>query len=262
MDQYACAVAACTRPYLARGMCDTHYRAWSRGRLQAPASLPPKRPRNRSHPKTCTECNEAFSAPTSTRQFCSPLCRSRASKRRHPTRYTPPAINMRPSCESCGNQFRRTSRIGPTPKECPRCTACRRAAANLAAGYSRAHYLTNRQRYRAQGRAWKAANREFVREAAVRHGAIRRARLANAVVVEFTTEQLAARLSMFPGCWMCGGEPTQIEHVKPISKRGPHMLANLRPACQPCNGSKNGTWKGVAHAQTLRGRHAVFDQPG
>ncbi|MGX7727586.1 HNH endonuclease [Rhodococcus sp. 5G237] len=33
-----------------------------------------------------------------------------------------------------------------------------------------------------------------------------------------------------------------VDHVKPINKGGPHMLANLRPACGPCNSRKRDQW--------------------
>lgn len=58
----------------------------------------------------------------------------------------------------------------------------------------------------------------------------------------FTADQLAARMSMFSGCWMCGAEATQIDHVKPLVAGGWHILANLRPACGPCNARKGGRW--------------------
>lgn len=61
----------------------------------------------------------------------------------------------------------------------------------------------------------------------------------------FTDEQLRARLSMFPGCWMCGGAKEETEHVKPLSKGGWHILANLRPACKACNLRKRDVWPWV-----------------
>lgn len=63
----------------------------------------------------------------------------------------------------------------------------------------------------------------------------------------FTVEQLAARLSMFAGCWMCGVGPKEhIDHVKPLARGGRHILANLRPACARCNRAKSDTWPWVA----------------
>jgi len=59
----------------------------------------------------------------------------------------------------------------------------------------------------------------------------------------FSPEALSARLSMYRWCWICKtAEPTHVDHVKPLSKGGAHILANLRPACQTCNLSKGSKW--------------------
>jgi 5-methylcytosine-specific restriction endonuclease McrA len=41
-------------------------------------------------------------------------------------------------------------------------------------------------------------------------------------------------------CAYCGDKPTRLDpdHVVPLSKGGPNVLANLLPACQRCNGQK------------------------
>ncbi len=73
----------------------------------------------------------------------------------------------------------------------------------------------------------------------------RRARQRQASVVPFTMTALADRLSMYGDrCWMCGADADHVDHVIPISKGGPHVLANLRPACGPCNRRKgNRDWR-------------------
>jgi 5-methylcytosine-specific restriction endonuclease McrA len=44
-------------------------------------------------------------------------------------------------------------------------------------------------------------------------------------------------------CWMCGTtEDLTIDHVKPLSKGGLHILANIRPACSRCNTRKRARW--------------------
>jgi len=70
--------------------------------------------------------------------------------------------------------------------------------------------------------------------------------------VPFTIAQLAARLTMFSGCWMCGSTPNEVEHVKPLARGGWHMLANLRPACGRCNRRKGTRWVGVSTVALLR----------
>lgn len=99
-------------------------------------------------------------------------------------------------------------------------------------------YRENPERAAAHHRRWRLANLPKAAERSRR----RRARQRAATVVPFTAEQLAARLSMFAGCWMCGAPATEIDHVKPLAAGGPHMLANLRPACGPCNAAKGARW--------------------
>jgi 5-methylcytosine-specific restriction endonuclease McrA len=72
------------------------------------------------------------------------------------------------------------------------------------------------------------------RQAAIRRGC---------VVFPFTVEQLAAKVAYWGGrCWVCGVPYEAIDHVKPLARLGPHMLANLRPICSPCNTRKRDRW--------------------
>lgn len=71
----------------------------------------------------------------------------------------------------------------------------------------------------------------------------RRAAIAAASTAEFTPQDLIKRIEYYGGkCWMCGDPYEHIDHVKPISKGGLNILANLRPACAPCNLSKHARW--------------------
>jgi 5-methylcytosine-specific restriction endonuclease McrA len=87
-------------------------------------------------------------------------------------------------------------------------------------------------------RQWRQDNPDLMAAAQVRY----RARKKAALIVRFTLEQLEDRLSMFSGCWMCGGLATEVEHVKPLEKGGAHCLSNLRPSCRSCNATKNAKW--------------------
>lgn len=69
-----------------------------------------------------------------------------------------------------------------------------------------------------------------------------RARRFGVPVIAFTEAQLVARLSMWAGCWMCGGAADQIDHMKPLCKGGAHVLSNIRPVCGPCNLRKGRRW--------------------
>lgn len=115
------------------------------------------------------------------------------------------------------------------------------------------YYAANRERRRQQQRQWYQRNQEAWRQhviawrkantvTAALGDARKRARKMAAQVVPFTEAQLLARLSMFPGCWMCGGPKETVDHVKPLAKGGLHVLANLRPACRSCNSRKRDAW--------------------
>jgi 5-methylcytosine-specific restriction endonuclease McrA len=41
---------------------------------------------------------------------------------------------------------------------------------------------------------------------------------------------------------VCGGQPVETDHVKPLSKGGAHMLCNMRPICRSCNARKSNHW--------------------
>lgn len=44
-------------------------------------------------------------------------------------------------------------------------------------------------------------------------------------------------------CWMCGSvDGKEIDHVKPKTHGGAHLLVNIRPACRSCNASKSDRW--------------------
>jgi 5-methylcytosine-specific restriction endonuclease McrA len=112
----------------------------------------------------------------------------------------------------------------------------------------------NPDRMAARATAWRRANperrAEIVRQWRERHpeqakaiAARRRAMMRQASTVNFTADQLDQRMSMFGhSCWMCGGPFEHVDHVKPIARGGSHCLANLRPACAPCNKAKAAKW--------------------
>jgi 5-methylcytosine-specific restriction endonuclease McrA len=68
----------------------------------------------------------------------------------------------------------------------------------------------------------------------------RRARERQVLAIPFTVQQLESRLSVWGHrCWMCGKPGEHVDHVIAIARGGPHVLANLRPACARCNRRKN-----------------------
>lgn len=104
-------------------------------------------------------------------------------------------------------------------------------------------YEKEREANLARQAIYRAENPEVFRAKA----AARRALLAGATIVPFTAEQLRLRMSMFGNkCWICGisvqCETSAIDHVKPLSRGGLHVLSNLRLSCRLCNTRKHNTW--------------------
>ena len=92
----------------------------------------------------------------------------------------------------------------------------------------------------------RGANRRLTRIDPAKHRAKlqrRRAVEHAAFTVPFTAEQLAGRWAVWGNrCWRCGDKATATDHVKPLTKGGAHILANLRPICKSCNSSKGDQW--------------------
>lgn len=168
------------------------------------------------------------------------------------------ADRVRP-CLFCGAQ------LGERQSKCCGATACKEAyrieKQAKAAVRTRERYATEPE-YRdarlSMNSAWRErdpaawresqkkyyeANREKRIAQASAHATARRAHKKASMVIPFTAEQLRHRLSMYHGCWICGRDSwDEVDHVKPIAKGGPHILANLRPACRDCNRRKSATW--------------------
>lgn len=120
------------------------------------------------------------------------------------------------------------------------------------------------RRYRERGTdpEVRAARREAGRRSESRRRAIKRL-----VESEYITEQQIRDLveQFKNACWICRvsfgveGVELHIDHYKPLSKGGPHILANLRPACAECNLRKSGSWPFTAQmkaeiAEAVRNR--------
>lgn len=104
----------------------------------------------------------------------------------------------------------------------------------------------NQRYYKANKEALKAAVRAYEKAHAEEGRAWRRRRkalLKSYAIGSITPDLLTAKFAYWGNrCWMCGGEPATVDHVKPLSKGGAHCLANLRPACVSCNSSKKAHW--------------------
>lgn len=98
---------------------------------------------------------------------------------------------------------------------------------------------------------WRTSNHErrqlYKREWEKKHPESRkiqlsryRALLKSSRICTIKRADLEARILAFGGvCAYCSAAWEHLDHVKPISRGGAHCLANLRPACAPCNRKKS-----------------------
>lgn len=139
-------------------------------------------------------------------------------------------------CEAAARRDADHEQTGVLRAQCPRCERTLRAEAfhhdstnrnglsNRCKDCQRDDYERNKIDYRRRRFGYQAAD--------------------PARALPFTQAQQDARWAMWGGrCWICGvADATEEDHVKPLSAGGWHCLANLRPACKPCNASKQGAW--------------------
>lgn len=109
----------------------------------------------------------------------------------------------------------------------------------------RAYYQANLEKKRERSRAWLRTRSDWTRarhanQAAAKHG-----------VVGIVTEADIASVFMTYGrlCLACGSsERVEIDHVVPLSQKGPNHKDNMQPLCRTCNARKG--------AQTIDYRQA------
>lgn len=197
--------------------------------------------------RTCCMCDSSIDHLRSIAKYCSGACAERSRSLRDPSRRSAHAKERKRaesaqligrSCASrdCDAQLP----AGSSPSRLYCTTKCRDARYRTevhSVRYAKGAGLY--EHHRKLSADWKRNNAVSNRLSR----ALREARKRGTTVAPITAEQLDARLAFFGyRCWMCGGPWEHIDHVKPLSKGGPHILANLRPSCGPCNQSKNATW--------------------
>jgi 5-methylcytosine-specific restriction endonuclease McrA len=198
---------------------------------------------------SCGTCGKAFTKTRSRQLYCSLPCK------REPQYAAKRVTATCGRCLHCGDEFVGRSDKKFCSKECgfsawngqdynkQQRARAKRAKAREVAANRPPRITKSAEEIRAYRSEWKRINR--LRATATEER--RRVAKRNAPTVDFTHEELKARFSMWAmTCWMCGRPATAMDHVKPISAGGSHMLANLRPACSRCNSSKGGRWFGVA----------------
>lgn len=119
-----------------------------------------------------------------------------------------------------------------------RCKDCHNERA--APGQQRYREL-NQERVAEWFRTWAQDHPENMRLKGQVATARRRAR-KHAVESTFTREQWAAMKAAYNNCCAYCGKPCErltMDHVIPLARGGPHVAANIVPACRPCNSRKH-----------------------
>ena len=100
-------------------------------------------------------------------------------------------------------------------------------------------YAENRETVLAQTAEWQRNNVFAALEIKRRY----RVSKYGVPVDRIEADRIESRMAYFGNkCWICGGPFEHIDHVKPLSAGGAHMLSNLRPACRSCNLRKAAKW--------------------
>lgn len=197
----------------------------------------------------CATCGASFRKTRSRQLYCSDPCRMEpqyAAKRVQPT------VG---ECARCGGELTGRSDKRFCSERCVRHAwldaETNRADRNhrrlVLARLNRAPVAVRPARQRTPVQEYREIWRRNNRFRVAANSERSRAKLLGVQVIDFTFDDLRARFNMWGmRCWMCSKPATSIDHVKPLSARGPHMLSNLRPACKLCNSSKHARWFGVS----------------
>jgi 5-methylcytosine-specific restriction endonuclease McrA len=116
--------------------------------------------------------------------------------------------------------------------------------------YNRKKYAENPQAVLKRNKKWVDANPEKVSAVKLQHTHKRRVLMESGTVIPFTQDQWVQKCDYWGNkCYLqipgiCTGGADSMDHVKPVLAGSPpvHMLANMRPACRPCNSSKSNKW--------------------
>lgn len=93
-----CTKEDCGKPHRARGLCSTHYKAWSDGRLREDA-----RAVREKNPRPCKHCGGPIPATrTATAIFCGPICKRKDQYEREKT-WPEPKQGKPCSVDGCGS---------------------------------------------------------------------------------------------------------------------------------------------------------------
>lgn len=187
----------------------------------------------------CAYCSTLFMPSRVDSRHCSPRCRERG-------RYA--MRGQTPEYKTYKRRYHRAYHARNQPRLIEKSRKWREANRELHRELSIAWYRANREHSHATSAAWAAANSDR----RVLTNQRRRARKVASQVVPMRVEHVTQKMAYWGGkCWMCSGPADTIDHVKPLSAGGAHVLANLRPACRKCNSSKGAKWHGITKLSTF-----------
>lgn len=221
MTKRTCTVDGCSNPYLARGLCYTHY---NRTRGQGP--------RYRRVTVSCGYCGnpcEKRAGGGYVDRYCSDRCKGDAYSEQMTTRCHLPRdhpvhrfmrdvrVQEQRSAAAARQKERKAARLDAwrTERECPGC-ACWFTPLYTPT----AVYCSRRCAKRIERRLRRLSDRHI-----------------GWVWSEYM--RIAERFNY--RCAYCGVKPPRLDpdHVIPLSKGGPDSATNLLPSCPPCNSSKS-----------------------
>ena len=205
--------------------------------------------------RACEYCGTDLGQCHWLRKYCGNSCKNSALWRKH---------NPRTPAERCA--WCDTKMVGKKPHAVYCTRRCKSFASHARRGRStpeenKARYQREKKRRKqyAVDRYWEdpEAGRQYSRQwrkenpekRQIQHQ--RRRALLLACAKSAVTAELWQQKCAYWGdkCYLqipgrCTGAAETMDHVKPLSTKSPsaHMLANLRPACKPCNSSKNDKW--------------------
>lgn len=197
--------------------------------------------------RTCLWCGIDYDGdPRSS--YCSKLCKGRAKTAR---------INSNPEQLAKRLASKRAADAARYERDSDKRNAASRDYYERNKGglreYARNYYYENRERSLERKARWQKDNPERHKLSVRRGGHRYRAKKRGSTIAQISQGQFDAKALYWGNkCWMCGSkEWGEWDHVKPISKGGPNVLANLRPSCVRCNRSKSAKWLGPKWAQGM-----------
>lgn len=256
MPDATCSIDECDRKVKARGWCNAHYQRWAN--YGDPEAAGQRAPRGSGAivdgRKMCASCRATFALDKFVRSSITKDGYSRkcveCEQEHRRAYYAKNAERLKAKQRAYEHnnpekvKAAKRARYQANRKEIlAKQREYYRANSERIKARANAYYYENVERHQENGRKWKEANPEREQLRYTRGNRKRRSHKANNAYVYYSSDQLLARLAYYGNkCYICGGEGTEVDHVKPVSKGGPEMLANLRPICRRDNLWKRAKW--------------------